>query len=170
METTETVKTTKRKVTAKSKTEPSKLAPKHKIIIALIVVVAAAITTVIFFDNSYHLTAASQESLRNRNKIQTVFLNNGQVYFGRLSKFGFNQWKLENAHYLRTEQVPVAANAEDGSSTTTATTQQTTLMKVSQDLHSPENTIYIPDNNILFWQNLQSNSAIAKAILENKVK
>ncbi len=168
METTETVKTIKRKVVAKS--ESSKLAPKHKITIALIVVVAAALTTAIFFDNNYRFTAASQESMRNKNKIQTVFLNNGQVYFGRLSKFGFNQWKLENAHYLRTEQVPVATNAEEGAAATTTTTQQTTLMKVSQDLHSPENTIYIPDNNILFWQNLQPNSAIAKAILENKVK
>ena len=87
MENTDAVKTTKRKAAAKSKTEPSKLAPKHKITIALIVVVAAAITTAIFFDNNYRFTAASQESLRNRNKIQTVFLNNGQVYFGRLSKF-----------------------------------------------------------------------------------
>lgn len=170
MENTEAVKTTKRKVSTKSKTESSKLTPKHKIVIALIIVITAAITATIFFDNNYHLTATSQESLRNRNKIQTVFLNNGQVYFGRLSKFGFNQWKLENAHYLRTEQVPAATNSEEESSTAATTTQQTTLMKVSQDLHSPENTIYIPDNNILFWQNLQPNSAIAKAILENKVK
>lgn len=170
METTETVKTTKRKVAANLKKEPSKLTPKHKIIIALIIVIAAAITTAIFFDNNYHLTSASQESLRNRSKIQTVFLNNGQVYFGRLSKFGFNQWRLENAHYLRTEEMPAAANAEEGSPAATTTTRQTTLMKVSQDLHSPENTIYIPNNNILFWQNLQPNSAIAKAILENKVK
>ncbi len=83
------------------------------------------------------------------DKLQAVFLQNGQVYFGHLKKAGGDYAVLENVYYLKTQTGgQTAAN----------------LVKLGNELHGPEDAMFIPNNQIAFWENLRSDSQVTKAI------
>lgn len=83
------------------------------------------------------------------NKLQAVFLANGQVYFGHLKKEKGNYTTLENVYYLRT---PAAGQTA------------TNLVKLGSELHGPENTMFIPNTQISFWENLKNDSQVVQLI------
>lgn len=132
--------------------------PRHivKIIVLFVLVIAAFV----WLDKGLHFSAASDTERSMKNKVQAVFLENGQIYFGVLSRGGPDSWRLASPHYL--ERSPVSAGESAGSE------MQTTLKKLTEDMHRPENAMYISDKNILFWQNLQNASPIAQAIMNGK--
>jgi hypothetical protein len=87
---------------------------------------------------------------------QAVFLTNNQVYFGHLKHYGRGDAVLENIFYLR-----VAEPLQQG-----ATGQQPSLnlVKLGAELHGPQDTMYIPRDKIMFWENLQDTSQVVQAI------
>lgn len=134
---------------------------KKAVYIALVVVALA------WFDANFHILSASQESTAARNKLQAVFLTNGQIYFGNLSRHGVGYWRLDRAHYLQVSKTPAATSPNEKNGAAPQETR-TTLMKLSDDMHRPEDTMFIPASHILFWQNLRSDSPVAQAILSEK--
>ncbi len=92
-------------------------------------------------------------------KWQTVFLNNGQAYFGRLSGHG-DTYVLSDVFYLRT-------NPNFQPTTPSATAFD--IVKLGGELHGPENVMYIPKTAILFWENMRTDSQVVQAI-ENFLK
>lgn len=89
----------------------------------------------------------------DKDKWQAVFLNNDQVYFGHLQEKNRDYAVLKNTYYFRAaEQSP--SNQQ----------QQINLIKLGNELHGPEDEIYIPKNQILFWENLKSDSQVARII------
>lgn len=125
---------------------------KHLRVAALIVGFIFALAIFAWCDKALHMSDASYTEKSMRNKVQAVFLSNGQVYFGNLSRSGFDAWRLTNAHYL--ERSPDGAPAR--------------IKKLAEDMHMPENTMYISNKNILFWQNLQNASPITQGITDGK--
>lgn len=123
-----------------------------KKVLCVIVIVAA----LIWIDTSFNILSSSQTNKQARTQLQTVFLTNGQVYFGALSRHGIGYWRLDRAHYVQ-----IAKAAEGGESQET----RTTLKKLSDDMHRPQDTLIIPAGNILFWQSLRSDSPVAQAIV-----
>ena len=119
------------------------------------------LTILAWCDRSLHLSNSSYTEKSMKNKVQAVFLTNGQVYFGTLSRNGFDAWRLTNAHYLEKSQVPAAEGSAEMKT-------QTTVKKLTQDMHMPEDAMYISHKNILFWQNLQNSSPIAQVIASGK--
>ena len=90
----------------------------------------------------------------NSGKWQAVFLTNGQVYFGHIKNAGRDYAILNNVYYLRASQQlqPPASQ------------QQISIVKLSDELHKPEDTMYIPKNQIVFWENMQDDSAVIQTI------
>ncbi len=87
--------------------------------------------------------------LTSRNKWQAVFLTNNQVYFGHLKESRSDYTVLKEAYYLK--------SAPDDKT-------KVDLVKLGDELHGPEQAMYIPKNQILFWENLKPDSQVVQAI------
>lgn len=93
---------------------------------------------------------------------QAVFLSNGQVYFGHLSASG--RWlKLTNIYYLHVPQSTQSADQQ-----LQQTQQKPELVKLGNELHGPQDVMYIEKDKVLFWENMKDDSQVVKAITGQK--
>ncbi len=96
--------------------------------------------------------AGKEAKLIDSSKLQAVFLQTGQVYFGKL-KIDNGTYVLSNIYYLQT------------SSTTAATTSSNvSLVKLGCELHEPYDLMVINRSQITFWENLQDNGQVGQAV------
>jgi membrane-associated protease RseP (regulator of RpoE activity) len=86
---------------------------------------------------------------------QAVFLTNNQVYFGHLKNYSQDYAVLRDVFYLR------VADPIQGS---TAQNPSLNLVKLGAELHGPEDVMYIPTKQIMFWENLKSDAQVVQAI------
>lgn len=126
-----------------------------KKVLCIIVIIAA----LIWIDTNFNILSSSQANKQARTQLQAVFLANGQVYFGALSRYGTGSWRLDRAHYVQVSKTSDGAAPQE---------TRTTLKKLSDDMHRPHDTMIIPASGILFWQNLQADSPIAQAIISGQ--
>lgn len=89
-------------------------------------------------------------------KLQAVFLNTGQVYFGNIKTLNTKYFVVSNIYYLQT-----ANGAASGS---TAANTSVSLVKLGCELHEPYDQMVINRDQVTFWENLQSNGQVAKAV------
>lgn len=144
----------------------------EKSIIKKAALVAVVLLALAWVDMSTHFSASIKEEMSAKRKWQAVFLNNNQVYFGHLSRFGMNYWRLSDVRYIQTTKVPVAQpqpETKPGDKKTEAPQPiqeetKSTIVKMTGDLHGPEDVMFIPASNILFWQNLRGDSEVVRAI------
>lgn len=94
------------------------------------------------------------------DRYQAVFLDNQQVFFGKLKNVNGNYLTLEKAYYTKAQDLPANATAEQKA----ATSNNVSLVKVGDEVYGPENTMRIRAEQVLFWQNLEPDSKVAKAI------
>ena len=92
---------------------------------------------------------------------QAVFLTNGQAYFGKLKDVNRNYIKLENVHYLQ------APGLQSNEGEEAEKTKRAQLIELGKEVHRPKNYMYIPKRQILFWEDLESDSVIFRTINEN---
>jgi hypothetical protein len=95
------------------------------------------------------------------NKLQSVFLNNGQVYFGNIKTLNDKYIDLTNIYYLR-------SNSTNAAATTTAASGDVSLVKLGCELHGPYDEMIINRDQVTFWENLQDSGQVAKAIAQYK--
>ena len=93
-------------------------------------------------------------------KLQAVFLQTGQVYFGKL-KVNDGAYVLTNIYYLQTSST----------GTGTAASSSVSLVKLGCELHQPFDQMIINHSQITFWENLQDGgqvgTAVAKFVKDN---
>jgi hypothetical protein len=95
----------------------------------------------------------SESSYVDNGKLQAVFLSTGQVYFGNVKTLNNSYLVLTNIYYLQT------------SSTGTANTNtNVSLVKLGCELHEPYDQMIINRAQVTFWENLQDNGQVAKAV------
>ncbi len=97
-----------------------------------------------------------QAQFVDTSKYQAVFLNGGQVYFGKIRKFDNNFLVLNDIYYLRVNQQiqpGQQANANDIS-----------LAKLGSELHGPEDYMFLNIDEVQFWENLKDDGQVAQAI------
>jgi hypothetical protein len=90
-------------------------------------------------------TSGSKDSLAsaiNPNKYQAVFLNNGQVYFGKLTAPGGDFYYLRHVYYLQSQ------------ASRRGIASQSKLIKLTTDINAPEDLMVINRSDILFVENL----------------
>lgn len=100
--------------------------------------------------------AKAEASYIDNGKLQAVFLNTGQVYFGNIKSLNNNYLVLDNIYYLQT--------SNNGSSGSTTSNTNVSLVKLGCELHAPYDQMVINRSQVTFWENLQSTGQVAKAV------
>jgi len=95
--------------------------------------------------------------LKFKQPWRAVFLANNQVYFGKFYNLPFSSSVgLTKVYYLRVaEQIQPVGNAPQPT---------INLVKLGSELHGPVDKMVIPKAQILFWEDLRSDSSVVRAI------
>ncbi|NDC22098.1 hypothetical protein EBZ57_01860 [bacterium] len=137
------------------KFKPSKDSKLGKILtIAVAIVVAGLIIFAIATMTGAN--GSSEKKLVNKSKLQAVFLNTGQVYFGKITQLNSKYLVVTNIYYLQ------SANANGGGNNNAQS--NLTLIKLGCELHEPYDQMTINRDQVTFWENLQDNGQVAKAV------
>lgn len=96
----------------------------------------------------------------NKDRVQAVFLTNGQVYFGKVKDVTSQYVDLQEVYYLNSQQQP---DTEGNSETDTQATTFS-LVKLGCELHGPVDQMLINREQVSFWENLKDDGKVAKAI------
>ncbi len=99
-------------------------------------------------------------------KLQAVFLNGGQVYFGNIKDLNEEYVQMNNIYYLRVNQTvqPNQANASGQQ----AAQNDISLVKLGCELHGPMDEMQINREQVIFWENLKDDGQVAKAVSDYK--
>lgn len=100
------------------------------------------------------------------NKLQAVFLNGGQVYFGNIKELNDKYVQMNNIYYLRVNQT-VQPN-QTSASGQQATQNDISLVKLGCELHGPTDEMQINREQVIFWENLKDDGQVAKAVADYK--
>jgi hypothetical protein len=109
---------------------------------------------------SWYLLSSKNETqvIISSGEFQAVFLDNGQVYFGRLQTSGKHFYTLTDVFYIQSD-----ATALD-------TTNSLALTKLGNEAHGPEDKMQINIDHILFIEDMKSDSKVVQAINDYKNK
>jgi hypothetical protein len=109
------------------------------------------------------LKLLSGSKMPDSDKYQAVFLDNGQVFFGKLKNIDGKYLYLEKAYYTKSQELPEDATDQQKA----ATENNVSLVKVGDEVYGPENNMSIRAEQVLFWQDLSEDSKVAQAIDQN---
>jgi hypothetical protein len=128
----------------------------------LAVLLALAALAVIVWLAGNAVSSLTADSAVKTKAYQAVFLTNGQVYFGKVSKVDNSYVKLTDIYYLQVQQQvqPKDQSAQQQ--------PQVSLAKLGGELHGPEDVMYISRQQVLFWENLKDDGKVTKAIKDYK--
>jgi hypothetical protein len=105
----------------------------------------------------------SESELIQSDNYQAVFLDSadGQVYFGKLDVYNKNLYRLTDIYYVRVEN-PIQPQGTE--------TQQPniSLAKLGNELHGPQDVMFIARERVLYWENLKDDGQVVTAITEFK--
>lgn len=136
---------------------------KKFIMIAIIVVIVVALLlgAVMWKKNK------SDMGQVKKDQYQAVFLTNGQVYFGKIAASNKDSIKLTDIYYLQVQQ---NVQPSDDENKDTNKDSQISMAKLGDELHGPEDTMFIQRDQILFWENLKDQGKVVQAIKNNNKK
>lgn len=101
--------------------------------------------------------AKREASYVDKSKLQAVFLNGGQVYFGKINDLNGKFLSMSGIYYLRVNQ-QVQPNQSSNSS------NDISLVKLGCELHGPQDNMVINREQVIFWENLKDDGQVAKAV------
>lgn len=105
------------------------------------------------------INPGNESRLVEKDKYQAVFLDNGQVYFGRINSMNTNYIDLISIYYLNVDD---SIQPTDG----TETQQNIALKKLGCELHGPSDRMVINREHIIFWENLRGEGKVTEAITD----
>jgi hypothetical protein len=117
-----------------------------------VIVLLVAVVAYIGFSNS----TPSESKYVDSSRLQAVFLNTGQVYFGNIKTLNDKYFVVTNIYYLQT--------SSNGSSSSDSSNTSVTLVKLGCELHEPYDQMVINRDQVTFWENLQAGGQVAKAV------
>ena len=123
--------------------------------VAGIAVIAVLIIAVIVGISSP--SQSKENKYVDSTKLQAVFLNTGQVYFGKIKELNANYFVVSNIYYLQT-----SGGAQ--TDTKAAANTSVSLVKLGCELHEPYDQMVINRAQVTFWENLQDNGQVAQAV------
>lgn len=100
-------------------------------------------------------------------KLQAVFLNGGQVYFGNIKELNDKYLQMNNIYYLRVNQT-VQPNQAKAAGEQQAQQNDISLVKLGCELHGPTDEMQINREMVIFWENLKDDGQVAKAVADYK--
>ncbi len=99
---------------------------------------------------------APENKYVDNGKLQAIFLNTGQVYFGNIKTLNSRYFVVKNIYYLQT--------ANGGASGAAAANSSVSLVKLGCELHQPDDQMVINRDQVTFWENLHDSGQVAKAV------
>jgi hypothetical protein len=130
--------------------------------IALLVLSALLVGAVALFVGLGGGGKQNESRFVDTDKLQAVFLNGGQVYFGRVGNLSGKYMTLYDIYYLRVNQQ--VQPEQEGANQPSA--NDISLVKLGCELHGPEDAMVINREQIIFWENLKDDGQVAKAVKE----
>lgn len=97
----------------------------------------------------------------DEKKMQAVFLNGGQVYFGNIKSANDKFMRVSNIYYLRVNQT-----VQPDTNAATTNNDDISLVKLGCELHGPQDQMVINQSQVIFWENLKDDGQVAKAVAE----
>lgn len=128
--------------------------------VALLFAVTALIVAVVYFLATSKTN--SEARFVDDSKMQAVFLNGGQVYFGKIEDLSNRYLRMSNIYYLRVNQT-VQPDQENNQQ---ASANDISLVKLGCELHGPQDEMLINREQVVFWENLKGDGQVAKAVDE----
>jgi hypothetical protein len=99
----------------------------------------------------------------NKDSYYAIFLSNGQVYFGKVTKTDLKYTTIEDIYYLQVsnplQQVPPTGEQQQS---------QLSLVKLGQELHSPNDFMQVNNDHIIFVEELKNEGKVVEAIINYK--
>ncbi len=102
---------------------------------------------------------SGEQKYVDKNKYQAVFLNGGQVYFGKIRTLNTKYVTLDNIYYLRVNQ-----QVQPNQSSSSTAAQDVSLAKLGCELHGPTDAMVINREQVLFWENLKDDGQVVTAV------
>jgi len=104
---------------------------------------------------AYGLLSSSTFPAVSADKWQTIFLTDGEVFFGHLDEVNKDYVVLEDVYYLRINQQLQPSDPDQ---------PNINLVKLGDELHGPEDQIFILKTQIKFWENMKDDAPVVQAI------
>jgi hypothetical protein len=149
-----------------SRSEPAKKRPKASTLQRFTTVVLLISTTILVVALNAYLIfgrfTARESKYVAGDQLQAVFLNGGQVYFGKIRALNPSYVGMTDIYYLRVNQQVQPKQGEQAQ-------QDISLVKLGCELHGPSDEMFINRSQLLFWENLKKDGQVAKAV-ENYIK
>ena len=142
----------------------SVIKPKSKKSLKSLYLGLAVVAVLVLAYFGWNMLTASGSAI-NKDRYQAVFLTNGQVYFGKLSAAKGDYYQLKDIYYL---QASSAANSDNPQETSSDDSSNIQLIKLGQEVHGPEDEMFIAKDQLLFFENLKEDSKVVTTIKESK--
>lgn len=126
------------------------------VIIGVALLAAAVVATLVFNDGS---KKNLESAVINGERYQAVFLDSqdGQVYFGKLAVYNEDLYLLNDIFYVRVEN-PIQPQGTEPQQ------PNISLAKLGNELHGPEDVMFIARDKVLYWENLKDDGQVVTAI------
>lgn len=119
------------------------------VIVATLVAIALILWGLVWFGRRH-------DQAIEPNRYQVVYLVTGQVYFGKLQNTTGTYLTLRDAYTVQNN----SSSADKDSSAMS----QNLIVKVTNQVYGPEDSMAIRADQVQFWQNLSPDSKVVKAI------
>lgn len=135
-------------------------------VILVLVVIVLAVLGFLFRDKLFagSLGTKTDTVTSKASGYQSVFLANGQVYFGKLSNSSGDYVTLKDIYYLQVTQPPLQGSQQGNQSAQQQQQQGLTLVKLGNELHGPLDSMQINRTQILFYEDMKEDGQVVQAI------
>ena len=135
---------------------PRKPKKGRKIILIISVIIILISLSIIFLNGESSIAIRITGST---SPYKAVFLDNDQVYFGKVTNKNSKYVKLSDVYYLQ-----VAQPSQDQYGVLSQ--PDLTLIKLGEELHGPKDEMEISRNHIMYIEELRNDSRVVQAIRE----
>lgn len=118
------------------------------LLFSVTVLIAGVALSLFLFDGNRN----KEDQFVDTSKYQAVFLNGGQVYFGKVTNLNKDYMTLADIYYLTPNQA-VQSDSKN------STANNFTIRKLGCELHRPQDAMVIDHGQIVFWENLKDDSS-----------
>lgn len=130
----------------------SKHVPIIMVISVVVLAVAVGIISFLPLTNSLKYDRYDKNDFIDSTMYQAIFLTNDQIYFGQLKNISSDYLILSDVYYAKVN--------DNGAGQ---------LVKLGEgEPHGPKGEMIINQDQVLFWENLNSDSPVIKAIQQRK--
>ena len=134
-----------------------------KLLVLSLIIVSLAVTAFVGFAILNNGVDGNRSANVDEDKFQAIFLTDGQIYFGKLDESSDDYAVLRDIYYLQVEQQVQPVQGEE-----LQQQARISLAKLGNELHGPEDEMFVNRDQILFWENLKDEGQVVEAITDFK--